>query len=259
LYKAPNESQDSVVERPRPTSELHPQFSAGIGRYSMRCVPLDGPGETFLSEWQSFHRQYCKDSPMHDPEWLKGYFDGQTNNLFVYSLYQSGSLCGLAPFLLRDWPLKWYLGELAVAKFPLRRFRLLGGTLAFPDDEAACDALFSEVVQSNIDFDMLQLEEIPIDSFLWNYLHHSKLVRELFLSYQPELPSPHPVLRFRGSFEQYMGKFNSKHRNTLRRKLKKLREGALGQMRLARFETPQEVSAFLEQAVKVSRKTYQWT
>jgi CelD/BcsL family acetyltransferase involved in cellulose biosynthesis len=41
--------------------------------------------------------------------------------------------------------------------------------------------------------------------------------------------------------------------------MKKLREGALGQMRLARFETPEEVSAFLEQAVKVSRKTYQWT
>jgi CelD/BcsL family acetyltransferase involved in cellulose biosynthesis len=55
-----------------------------------------------------------------------------------------------------------------------------------------------------------------------------------------------------------MGKFSSKHRNTLLRKVKKLREGALGEMRLVRYESPEEADTFLDEAVEISRKTYQW-
>jgi CelD/BcsL family acetyltransferase involved in cellulose biosynthesis len=56
-----------------------------------------------------------------------------------------------------------------------------------------------------------------------------------------------------------MGKFSSKHRKNLLREVKKLRDGALGEMRLVRCESPEEVPAFLEKAFEVSRKTYQWT
>jgi hypothetical protein len=62
-----------------------------------------------------------------------------------------------------------------------------------------------------------------------------------------------------GTYDQYLSKFNSKHRNTIGRKIRKLREGALGEMRLVRYEAPEEVDTFLDQATEVSRKTYQWT
>ena len=48
--------------------------------------------------------------------------------------------------MVRDWPLKWHLGELCVGTFPLTRLRLLGGSLAFPENESACDLLFSKVL-----------------------------------------------------------------------------------------------------------------
>lgn len=194
---------------------------------------------------------------MHDPEWLNGYFEGQTNNLLVYALFQRESLSGVAPFLRRDWPLKWHLGELCVATFPLKRLRLLGGALAFPENEAVCDLLFRRVLSDGT-FDALYIEEIPIDSFFWKYLRTSKLIRDSFLLYQPDPVSLHPILRIEGTFQQYMGKFSSKHRNTLQRKVRKLRESLVGEMRLVRYESPAEVTAFLDRAVEISRRTYQW-
>jgi hypothetical protein len=223
--------------------------------YSLLHATLDTASPDLLAQWQAFRSD--SPSPMHDPGWLKGYFEGQTSNLLLYSLFRSGSLCGAAPFLRRHWPLKWHLGELCVATFPLTRLRLLGGPLAFPDDETACNLLFSRVL-SDGGFDALFLEEIPVDSFQWKYLHTSKLIHDSFLVYQPDAASPHPILRIEGTFEQYMGKFSSKHRNTLQRKVKKLREGPLGEMRLVRYESAAEVAAFLDRAVEISRKTYQW-
>lgn len=223
--------------------------------YSLRSAALDAAGEEFLADWQAFRSP--SPSPMHDPGWLRGYFEGQTSSVLLYALYQAGSLKGIAPFLRKDWPLKWHLGELSVAAFPLTRLRLLGGNLAFPEDEASCDMLFRRVLSEG-GFDALFFDEIPVDSFFWNYLKTSKLIRDSFLPYQPNAPSLRPILRIKGTFEEYMGKFSSKHRNTLLRRVKKLREGALGEMRLARYESPDEVEAFLGEAVEISRKTYQW-
>ncbi|HTP32844.1 MAG TPA: GNAT family N-acetyltransferase [Candidatus Acidoferrales bacterium] len=244
----PEQVQDSQAQ---PT-ECH------RGPYSLRCDSLAQADASLVSQWKSFHAQHSSDEPMLDPEWLHGYFDDQIQNVRFYSLYQSGRLSGLAPFLRRDWPMQWHLGPWKVAQCPLVRLRLLGTSLEFPADEAAYDMLFRELSKAGRDFDTVYLEETPLDSFLWTYLHRSEFIRKNYLLYQPRPAAPRPALRVEGTFQQYMGKFNSKHRNTLNRKIKKLREGALGEMRLVRYESPSEAPAFLEQALEISRKTYQW-
>ena len=226
--------------------------------YVLQRDVLAAASPSLVSQWQRFHTEHSADDPMRDPEWLRGYFEGQINNLSFYSLMHGGEVCGLVPFLRRDWPLLLQFGAWSVADLPLTRMRLLGTGLNFPDDEAAYDLLFSELAKSGSGFDAVYLEGVPIDSFLWRYLHDSRLIRRSFLSYSPSPPSPRPVLRLEGSYEQYLGKFNSKHRNTIARKIKKLRDGALGEMRLVRYEAPEEVDTFLDQAVEISKKTYQW-
>jgi hypothetical protein len=153
--------------------------------------------------------------------------------------------------------LKLYLGELAVGEFPLRRLRLLGGNIDIPDEVAAYDALFSEL-RARPDIDCLYFEEVATESFLWKYLHTAELPRCGFLAYQPELPAPRPILQLGESFDDYMQKFSSKHRSTIRRKIRKLRESPFGEMRLARYEKPDQVTEFVDLAIEVSRKTYQW-
>ena len=235
-----------------------PEILHATDQYQLQCVSLANADASLLSDWQSFRRQIGSDSWMHDPEWLRGYFEGQTANLRLYSLYQSGVLAGTAPFLVRDWPMTWYLGEVAVASFPLTRLRLLGDNIAFPEDDRVYESLFTELAAPGGGFDTLFLEGIPVDSYLWKYLHESELIRRSFLIYEPDAPAPRPILRLQGSFDEYMGKYSSKTRNTLARKVKKFRGGAFGPMRFARFERPEDVPLFMEHAVEVSRKTYQW-
>jgi hypothetical protein len=228
------------------------------GSYSLRGHILGASDESLVSQWQSFQREHSPDDPMQDPEWLRGYFEGEAHNLSIYSLYRGDRLCGLVPFLKRDWPMAWHLGAWRLAQLPLTRLRLLGSALNLPDDDDAYDLLFSELAKRNEGYDTVFLEDVPVDSYLWGYVHRSHLIRRSFLSYEPDAPTFRPLLRFAGSFDDYMGKFSSKHRKNLLREIKKLRDGALGEMRLVRFESPREVSSFLEKAFALSRKTYQW-
>ena len=228
------------------------------GQYSLRRVGLATAPASELSDWQAYFQLGDFHLPTDDPEWLQGFFQGQIENLSGYLLYQSGALSGVAPFLRKDWPLRCHLGEIRVAQLPLRRLRLLGGKLNFPETEAAYDILFSELIASEKAIDVISLHEVPIDSFLWNYLKSSRFIRREFRRYIPGAPSPHELLRFRGTFDDYMKKFSAKHRSELRRQVRRIREGALGEMRFVRYTKPEEVEPFLEPAVEVSKKTFQW-
>lgn len=232
--------------------------SSAEERRSLQSAPLADLSSEFVSEWSLFQGRCAPRHPMHDPKWLSGYFEGQEKELFVHSLRDGGQLKGVAAFLRKEWPMKWQIGEFTLARFPLTRLRLLGGEPTFPHDEAAYDLLFKELLSAERFWDAIYLEELPVDSFLWKYLESSTLIRKAFARYQPERPSSRPLLRIEGTFQQYMGKFKAKHRKNLLREIKRLRDGALGEMRFVRFELPEEVLSFLDAAVGISRKTYQW-
>jgi len=230
----------------------------GTDQYSIQRVRSNSAGEPLLTDWKAFAAGSASEPMMHNPDWLQGYFAGQLEKLSAYFVYQSGSLQGVAPFLSRDWPLKWHLGELTAAQFPLRRLRLLGATPGIPEDASAYDLLFTELAKQKNAFDAIYLEGVPLDSFLWNYLKTSTLVHEHFRAYFPDLPLPHLQLRFRGSFSDYMKKFSPKQRKNLLRQVTKIREGIVGEMRFEQYTRPDQVPLFLEPAVEISKKTYQW-
>ena len=60
-----------------------------------------------------------------------------------------------------------------------------------------------------------------------------------------------------GTFEQYLEKFSSKSRNTVRRKVKKFDQAAGGSCCFREYRTPAEASEFHKLATVVSDKTYQ--
>src|SRR5215813_9990494 len=72
---------------------------AGVQSYSLRHNILRAVDDSLVSEWQSFHQRSSPDDPMQDIEWLRGYFDGQTDNVQLYSFVRGGRLAGISPFL----------------------------------------------------------------------------------------------------------------------------------------------------------------
>lgn len=60
-----------------------------------------------------------------------------------------------------------------------------------------------------------------------------------------------------GSFDEYLGKFSSKSRSTLKRKVRKFEEFCGGALECREFREKEEMATFHELAREVSRKTYQ--
>jgi len=60
-----------------------------------------------------------------------------------------------------------------------------------------------------------------------------------------------------GSFEHYLGRFSSKTRSTLKRKVRKLVEAGGGKTDVREYRTPEELALFFPIALELSGKTYQ--
>jgi len=226
--------------------------------YRLSRLAMNDISPSVLSEWNRLLELNPSTSPLHDPRWLQERFGQEKNNLAVYFLYRGDSLCGFAPFLTRDWPLKCQLGEVTLARLPLRRLCLLGGALLFPEDPAAHELLFRELLSRDPDFDALYLEDVPVDSFLWKFAGSNHAVSSRFSGYVPDPPAPRVLLRLSDTFDDYMGKFSAKHRKNLRRSIRLFQETAPGDVETVRFTRPDQVDAFVAQAAEISRKTYQW-
>lgn len=231
---------------------------APAAAYRIDRVELRNAAPAVLREWKSFLQRTASRSPMHDPEWLQEHFGNEKGDVCLYFLYQDDSLCGLVPFFIRQWPVKCQIGEITLARLPLRRLCLLGGAIAFPDDPAAYELLFSELRSQEAYFDAIYLEDTPLDSYLWEFAENNPTVAERFSRYVPDAPAPRILLRLEGTFEDYMGKFSAKHRKNLKRTIRLFEEQAPGEVRMARFTLPEEVDSFVDQATEISRKTYQW-
>ena len=128
---------------------------------------LANPSQVFLSDWKAFEAKSIPDSPTQDPDWVRGYFLEDLDNVTSYLLYDgAGSVCGSASFLLKDWPMKLHLGEVPIAELPLRRLRLLGGSPALPEDESLYDLLFRELIAMP-GYDALHFAQISSGVFFY--------------------------------------------------------------------------------------------
>jgi hypothetical protein len=224
----------------------------------LRSDNLADASDLSISRWEAFCQEHSPPDPMHDPQWLKGYFEDQVQNVIVYSVYRGDRLAGIAPFLKKRWPVALYLGHIRVAELPLMRLRMLGSALEMPPDEAAYDLLFSELARIPAGFDALYMDGVPVESFLWKYLQTSRVIKRLYSAYQPDPPTPHLLLQVQGTFNEYMAMFSARHRHNLKRRVSKFREEAPAEVKWVRYTKPEEVSLFLESAVAISRQTYQW-
>lgn len=225
------------------------------GAYRLQWLRPDEISIAILSEWRSFLEHRPSTSIMQDTAWL---CERSSEHLLLCFIYRGDSLLGFAPFLRRDWPLKCQFGEITLARLPLRRLCLVGDATHFPQDAAAYELLFRELLSLEGNSDAVYLSNVPVDSFLWKFAQVSPMIRESFTPYMPDSPAPRVLLRLSGSFEDYMQKFSSKHRKNLRRTARMFQEPTPGGVHAIRFTRPDEVDAFLDQAVEISRKTYQW-
>lgn len=120
-------------------------------------------------------------------------------------------------------------------------FPLLPREVAIPSDGVA---MLSEV-------DVLLMSSCPTATPLPRLSLTANGIRYVPLQYD------HFYIDVSGSFEDYLGKFSSKTRSTLKRKLKKFAEVSGGQIEWREFSQPEDMTEFHRLARQVAIKTYQ--
>src|SRR5579864_7400039 len=208
-----------------------------------------------LAALGDFERAYGQLSLNQKPDWLLCHHENELEHLGVFILYGCDTICGFAPFLLQRFPLTCYAGEFRLIQFNIQCVRFLGPP-RFPEENSAYDLLFAKF-QKMTDVDGLFVEALPIESFLFKYVERSPIAAQ-FLRHGRSRNVEHFVIALPSSYEEYARKFSSKTRNTLSRRFKKLKAAGLGEPKLQRITEEKDIDEFVDRAVAVSKKTYQW-
>lgn len=222
--------------------------------YGIQELTLNQDLGSILEDWKQCNLGFFDHTIHCDPDWLLEQFKSQKENVHIYCCEIDGKLVGVVPFLFGNQPLLCQLGELTVAKFPLRVLKLQGYTPNLPPQESAHDALFGQILHSQ--FDAIFMNYVKGDSFLWNYLHASPLIQKSFRFYSKRGLEPHLLIHLSGTFESYMQRFSAKTRSTFIRKIKRLRNR--GDMQVDRVTQESQVNSYLTAATEISRKTWQF-
>lgn len=215
---------------------------------------MDQDLSAVIPRWKECNAQFADRSIASDPEWLQERFRREKANIRVYLLERDAKIVGAIPLEFYRHRLDCHLGDLSMARIPLNMFRILGYTPNMPAEQSAYDLFFERLLA--FEFDAIYMTCIKADSFFWQYLHRSALIRRHFLFYSERGLRPHPYIRIEGSFEDYIQKFSSKTRNNFSRQVRKLRE--TGDVELVRITEERQVDSFTGAAAEISRKTYQF-
>ncbi|MGD9858161.1 MAG: GNAT family N-acetyltransferase [Planctomycetaceae bacterium] len=161
-------------------------------------------------------------------------------------------LTGLTTLVRQQFDLAHHLLPIGLTKLP--GFRMVGNRIL----HAGAPAVLSSLVDTLADHmlaasvGMLEVEDVEVDSPLWNELH--RLTRRGFRCPMPIPPQPHHRIRLPDTAEEYWSEqFNSKERSELRRRRKKLGED----VRVERYTRSEQINEFLEHAGAVSANTWQ--
>jgi CelD/BcsL family acetyltransferase involved in cellulose biosynthesis len=205
------------------------------------------------------YRQDISRDTVHfgEPEWLRQWSFGDGSVVRFVSAEQGGQIVGMIPFVEMDFPLECRVGPWELGAVPFKRLRLLGGAPEFPAPLSTRGDLLAGIVRAMGRSDGVYLECLRTDSWLWRHVTETDRLRGVFKLHCLRGPVRRPFVRVDGSFKEYMGKFSAKTRETWRRKARHLQRE--GDVRLVAVRSPEEVDRFLDAAMEVSRKTYQFS
>ena len=222
--------------------------------YQILEVPMDQDLSAILPAWKEFQASSREHTIVCDPEWVLERSKQERADIRAYLFERNSQIFGAVPLEFYHHRLACHLGDLNVMNLPLKMVRVLGYTPTIPQDESAHDLFFERLL--SLEFDAIYMTCIRADSFFWWYLKNSSLIKKHLHLYSARGMRPHPFIRMIGSYDDYLRKFSSKSRNNLSRQHRKLREK--GEVELIKVTEEADVNSFVEAAVDISQKTYQF-
>ena len=152
-----------------------------------------------------------------------------------------------ATWVERTTQIRITLGEFCLANVGFRAMTLPGFDWRYPID--ITDQLIQSLLQSPV-------EAVYLSSFPTSGRLPRLSFRKYWFRYVPWQAGRH-YIDLDGTFQQYLGRFSAKSRNTLARGARKFAEASGGAVDFREYRHPDDMSAFHEAASQVTRKTFQ--
>jgi hypothetical protein len=230
--------------------------SPSADAYTARWVGSHDPWAPLLPVWRAVHRRYTPSDLGSDPAWCEGTEAAYPGAVKLLTLFRGGELAVVVPFLLLRSPIDCRLGEYNVVRFRPRLLLPAGEEPALGGDAEAWNSAFSALLSppAALDFDVLRVAA-PTASGLWTLLQGTSWRRLGLCPYEPAAPVLHQRIAMPETFEAYAAKFSAKTRGNRNRELKNLKQR--GAVELACYREAGEIEVFLQQAMAISRRSYQ--
>lgn len=158
---------------------------------------------------------------------------------------KSEEVCGVIPIRQSPHALKLSVGKHVFGAVTFNAIRLLGSLPNMPPHPQLFDDLAQLLMQIYPDAEVLCLESVPVDSWLWRHITTSKKIRKNFYVYLPHGPRRWYSIGLPTSFKQYLERFSAKQRYNLSRQVRRLQDYGEGLLNLHRIASAEQVKGFV--------------
>ncbi len=135
---------------------------------------------------------------------------------------------------------------------------MMGNQPLLPSCVQAYDQLFRAIREMFPDSACLCMWGVPLDSYLWEYLASSGEIRAFWRRYLPYGGSTrHHWLSLPATFKEYLAKFSTLSRHTLRRKVNLLTRHGSGSLELVRVDSSHQVPEFVSDVRAIAAVAWQ--
>jgi hypothetical protein len=203
----------------------------------------------------------------HDARWIQTKMDDPSKTLEIFVREQGGRIKGYTSVFSHPSRLAYALGELSIFSLPVRRRVIWTTPLTPTGDTDSCSSGDSDlgedfVVWMHQDLqknEVLFLHEIRQACPLYKAMMDPRSrLRQLYhdVPYGPLYQ--HRFIDFDGTYDDYVAGLGAKTRADLSRTRRRFIDRTAGKFETRCFTTPEDVRTFVEDAAKVSAKTYQF-
>ncbi len=210
--------------------------------------------ESIMANANDVHLRHNVNWALHEQE--------STHAVSTYLLDDEKGNQGVAVILKRQRPIKFQVGEITLFSAPLVRYDLW----RYPIISAANDdknhwtqqaADFFECLSSDLyNSDGIGIEGVPQCGQFMDFLTNNSMIQDNYLILRMSSPFKHQYIKMPCSYEKYLENLGKRSRKSLDYSTRRLQREY--NVALRSFENTSDLNEFLDDAISVSRRTYQW-
>ena len=167
-------------------------------------------------------------------------------------------IVGICPIIFWRLTLPFQLRRRVLARITLRAATILGGEPLAHPEPALYRCLFKGLLQQLPWCDCVYLNSIPADGFASRFLVETCGRTDHNLIYPSQLERRDFIYHlFGSSFDEFLLGKQKRTRNTLKRRVRKLKEHGQGVLECCRIQTPDQVEDFYPAALSIAERSWQ--